>query len=142
MTNLCILQTKIQNCNLYSNENTCQQCKDYFLLVDNECLSGSEFITNCMQFSSKTVCTKCAPKYVPIPINSKTACHKVDLSLTNCQKFDDSQANQGKIKCTDCINGFYPLDLELCNNVYCYETCVQVEEIFYCKTYDASTNKC
>ncbi|ELP83812.1 protein serine/threonine kinase, putative [Entamoeba invadens IP1] len=59
-SNKCTQCTIIPNCELYKKDCTCLQCKDNFLLVENECIAIEEL--HC-EHSNKYTCLQCFPLY-------------------------------------------------------------------------------
>ena len=131
----CILSSTIENCQTYNADDTCKECIERFFLSNNKCVDGSNYISNCLRFTSETECSKCEDFFVKIQNNidgiNYVKCYLAGYSLKRCNVFDQVSSLESKIKCSQCENNFYPKTLEVVAH-----TCIEVPSIKNCEFYD------
>jgi hypothetical protein len=106
----CISSSTIPNCLHYSSPTTCTRCKDSFFILNNACIDGSLYNSNCQEFTSDPrKCSKCAKDYALLANGTESVrCFYAKLALPGCQEFDPVMSAAGVLNCTVCSETTFP----------------------------------
>jgi hypothetical protein len=99
--NFC-LKKSINNCKEFFDFDKCKTCEDNFILTpDFNCLEYPHpRIQNCIEYSTKTLCSKCSNKFYLETDNS--ACLE-SIEIPNCSVYSYTTANT----CLECTSQYY-----------------------------------
>ena len=128
----CLPISPIEYCEEYASQtNTCLNCKlGYYFNSDlSECLPFPSGISNCIEYSSAQICSKCDVNYYLV----QNKCHPVEKEVENCIMYNTSG------ECFKCDFGFFwdiankkciQTSLENCLQPASIDTCVECQDPF------------
>ena len=156
---------KIENCELYKDDNNCKKCKDnYYIDEEGKCKNCPEDkkskgiicykeVNDCSKYDSFGKCSEC---YIFLTVNKSYELNLIENKCIECQKNQISNGTKcfnridncssyiyedGKMKCDRCSNGYElsedKLKCNYCNNYYYQGSCLDVEpkKIVMCTSY-------
>ena len=110
---------QVDNCEVYSNSQTCLKCKDSFYLSSGQCVTIASVVDNCIVYKRDGECQECQSNY--ILKNGGSSC-ELGNSQPFCQSFQT-------VSCLHCQSG-YILNYNLkSQGIFNYGNQAQVNEI-------------
>ena len=152
LNGLCIpTEVVIQNCERYSDAETCIKCKESISYLENgKCILGT--IPKCTKYASnQNTCLLCSidftihTSYIPYPVNERNN-NCVKLDSNNQQDCHTIDLHHDHADCEFCETNFYPYTFQTKNNYYCvpkdYHTLPKNISFDHCLYFDLNSNKC